>query len=248
MTVSKGYHIVPPDENRCVWMTAGVLPYQLCDREFRCEECPLDLAIRRQVRSPAAVGDASKMHLSAAQQTALKEGYQYSRNHCWILNISPHSVRVGIEPGFATVIGRPKSIVLPLHGQFAHSGQTCAWIVTAGGTLTLGAPVGGSVESSNVLLRESPHLLHQYPFSEGWLYEVATDERGLEEAGLVSPDRIADTYAADESRFLHALDGMLRGNQPDGGLTLADIDRRLDSILDLVGPAKYFDAVRRIYT
>jgi glycine cleavage system H protein len=248
MDISKGYHIVPPDENRCVWMTAGVLQYQLCDREFRCEECPLDLAIRRQVRSPATVGDSAKTPIAAPCGPLLKEGLKYSSNHFWVLNLAPRSFRVGLEPGFATVIGRPRAIVLPSPGQPVRPGQVCAWIVTTGGTLAVEAPIGGSVEASNVLLRENPYLLHRQPFDEGWLYEVAADENEVEEAGLLPPDRIADTYASDKNRFLTALAGMLRGHQPDVGLSPAEIEYRLESILDLVDPAKYFSALKQIYT
>jgi glycine cleavage system H lipoate-binding protein len=155
---------------------------------------------------------------------------------------------VGIEPGLATVIGRPKAIVLPSQGQVVRAGQTSVWIVTSGGTLTLEPPIGGSVETANVSLRESPHLLQKHPFDQGWLYEVTADEKALEKAALLSPDRIADMYAADKSRFLVALGGMLRSHQPDSGLSLADIEHRLESIPDLVGPMKYFSAVKHIYT
>ncbi len=248
MSVSKGYHIIPPGENRCIWMTAGVLQYQLCDRAFKCEECPLDLAMRHQVRSPAASADVSKTQLSAAHGTALREGFRYSRNHCWVLSVAPQSFRVGIEPGFSRVIGIPRAVVLPLKGQAVDSGRACAWIVTTGGTLPLEAPFGGSAMTTNTLLTESPHLLHQHPFDEGWLYEVAASEHTLQQSDLVAPDRIAGTYAADETRFLHALSAMLRGNQPDGGFASVDVEQRLESIVDVVGPAKYFDAVKQIYT
>ena len=248
MTISKGYHVIPPDENCCVWMTAGVLQFQLCDREFKCEECPLDLAMRRQVRSSAALAHGAGTPRTAPSTPALKKKLRYSTNHCWVLKIAPGLFRVGIEPGFATVIGRPRAIVLPPQGQAVRPGQTCAWIVTGGGTLTLEAPIGGSVETANISLRESPHLLHQHPFDEGWLYEVAAGENALQGAGLVSRDRIADTYDADKVRFLAALSGMLRGHQPDGGFSLADIEHRLESILGLVGPAKYFNALKQIYT
>ncbi len=35
-----------PKKNRCVWMEAGILSYLLCDREFDCDRCPLDEAMR----------------------------------------------------------------------------------------------------------------------------------------------------------------------------------------------------------
>ncbi len=248
MTIYTGYQIIPPGENRCVWMTAGVLQYQLCDRDFRCEECPLDLAIRRQVRSPVFVAESAKALRTTPPGPELKKELRYSSNHCWVLEIAPGSFRVGIEPGFAAAIGRPRAIVLPPQGQAVREGQTCAWIVTAGGTLTLEAALRGSVEAANISLRESPHLLHQHPFDDGWLYEVASDENAVKEAGLVSADRIADSYAADRSRFLAALSGMLRGHRPDRDLSPADLEHQIESIPDQVGHEKYFSALRQIYT
>ncbi len=48
------YPVVPPDEMKCVWMTAGVLTYQLCDRQGDCEHCPLDLALNPFTRNRPA--------------------------------------------------------------------------------------------------------------------------------------------------------------------------------------------------
>ena len=30
----------------CVWMRAGVIRFWLCDRDFDCDNCPLDAALR----------------------------------------------------------------------------------------------------------------------------------------------------------------------------------------------------------
>jgi len=35
---------------RCVWMTAGVVSYRLCNRAFDCDHCPLDRALREGAR------------------------------------------------------------------------------------------------------------------------------------------------------------------------------------------------------
>jgi len=43
----------------CIWMQAGVIRFWLCDRDYDCQNCPLDAALRapRQVpRELAAVG------------------------------------------------------------------------------------------------------------------------------------------------------------------------------------------------
>jgi glycine cleavage system H protein len=247
MTLSTRLRIIPPDENGCVWMTAGVLKYQLCDRELNCDECPLDAALRRKTRAPAHRVGTSQASSSQAFEPALRKSCLYSRNHCWVLHVAPRLVRVGIEPGLARLIGRIRAILLPSRGQTIQPGQTCAWIVTAGGTLPLETPVGGSVQAANPLLAESPHLLQQDPFNHGWLYEAA-EEADSPELDLVSPERIATTYAEDHQEFLTALNGMFSNDDPDPGCSLAGVEARLESIIDFVGPKRYFNTVRQIYT
>ena len=48
-----------PDALPCIWMGAGLLRYRLCDREYDCEHCPLDAALRgAPAPPPAPVGTA----------------------------------------------------------------------------------------------------------------------------------------------------------------------------------------------
>ena len=35
----------------CVWMRAGVIRFWLCDRDFDCDNCPLDAALRARRQS-----------------------------------------------------------------------------------------------------------------------------------------------------------------------------------------------------
>lgn len=50
----------PPGALPCVWMSAGLVSFKLCDREGECEGCPFDRAMRephgrpvRHRRAPA---------------------------------------------------------------------------------------------------------------------------------------------------------------------------------------------------
>lgn len=38
--------VVFPNAQTCVWMEAGVISFWLCNREYDCEHCPLDAALR----------------------------------------------------------------------------------------------------------------------------------------------------------------------------------------------------------
>jgi len=247
MGKSSRCHIIPPGENRCVWMTAGVLLYRLCDREFRCEECPLDSAIRGQVCIPEGSVREAPMPQSARPEPALRKELHYSCNHCWTMDAGPQRLRVGIEPGLSRAIGSPKAIVLPSRGLSLRAGQVCTWIVVSGGTLALEAPIGGVVRGANTMLTDRPHLLFEAPYDEGWLYEVETDDEALRAAKLMTPEETGDKYAADEARLLVSLNSMIRNGHHGVGLTLADGGQRLQSIADLVGATRYFNAVRHVY-
>ena len=50
MDSSKKFQLIPADEECCVWMTAGVVDYQLCPRMLDCKNCSLDAVIRRLER------------------------------------------------------------------------------------------------------------------------------------------------------------------------------------------------------
>jgi len=246
-TSKRKFHIVPPGEECCVWMTAGVLAYQLCDRKFRCEECAIDSAMRRRSATvDISTGDAN-LPMPGMAEAALREDLQYSRNHCWIRSVDTDLFQIGIEPGLSSAIGIPKAIVLPAQGQHLQAGQTCLWIVMSGGTYALECPLGGVVTRTNSLLPEQPHLLFQSPFEQGWLYEVKADPAGRKTGDLVSAGKIAARYSSDEARFLRNLSAMMRGNQPDIGMTLADGGHRLQGIPDLVGPTRYFNTVRQAF-
>jgi len=44
--------VVFPPADACVWMEAGVIRYWLCCRNFDCEHCPLDAALRDPAANP----------------------------------------------------------------------------------------------------------------------------------------------------------------------------------------------------
>lgn len=247
-TSSRNLHIVPPDEDCCVWMAAGVLAYQLCDRHFRCEECAIDSAMRRRSGTADTGAGETDLRVPGVVETALRADLRYSRNHCWARKVGEDLLQIGIEPGLSSAIGIPKTIVLPSPGQRVRARQTCLWIVMAGGTFPIECPVGGVVKRANSTLAEHPHMLFQSPFDEGWLYEIKADPIWSGTGALVPAGQIAARYSADEARFLKRVNAAMPGNQPDIGITLADGGHRLQSIPEQVGPARYFSAVRQAFS
>lgn len=44
--------VPPPGLLPCVWMSAGLVAFKLCDREGECESCPFDRAMREPSGKP----------------------------------------------------------------------------------------------------------------------------------------------------------------------------------------------------
>ncbi len=59
MTDPSGQHL-PNTALPCVWMTAGLVSYKLCDRRLDCERCPFDAALRGRPLSEPAAGPPAR--------------------------------------------------------------------------------------------------------------------------------------------------------------------------------------------
>ncbi len=248
MNPSRKHHIVPPDELCCVWMTAGILSYRLCDREFECDDCPLDAAMRKHFLNRPDSAEASTVPPPApGPPQALREGYRYTSNHCWIRQTGHNLLQLGLEPGLSRVLLAPRAVVYPTTGQMLHKGQTCLWIVLEGGTFPCDAPCDGTVRNTNRQLAENPYLVQSQPFDDGWLLELQVDDAAGQTAGFLDAEQVRPSYAACENRLRELLEGALHKGQPSVGATLADGGQFLQSIADTIGPSRYFSFVRKVY-
>lgn len=231
--------LISPSEFRCVWMAAGILSYQLCEREFDCEKCQLDLALRQRFESRETT--------LAQEPEEPHEGTLYSRKHVWVRSEGEKSVRIGIEPGFASALLSPKAIVLPALGERVMRNKVCSWIVLDGGTLPIVSPLGGKVTATNAHLAENPRAVCLSPLGQGWLFELGVDPGVKEDADQFAVADVARVYGDDERRFQALLSAELMKGGTEVGLTLADGGQALENLSKMLGPTKYFKLVRNVY-
>lgn len=230
-------------------MAAGILQHQLCDREFDCDRCPLDQAIRSHFGRPeprAGAGGAPKT------VDRWPNDRLYSHNHCWIRTTAREAdgsirVRVGLEPDLARALLVPKAAVLPSAGDRLRRGQIHWWIVTEGGTFPIGAPLDGDVIATNAVLSAEPHRLGDPALDETWAYELRICDADLKGSRLMHAAEAMVAYAADADRFRNSLVGSLRGPSSEVGPTLADGGLFLQHISDMIGATRYFGLLRQFY-
>jgi len=240
--------IVPPGELRCVWMTAGVLSYQLCDRKLDCEQCPLDVALRQRFIDQQSLHGHVRPTPGHPVAEQPRRNMLYGRKHMWVSPCGEKKARLGIEPGLASVLVAPKAIVLPSMGEHVVRNKVCAWIVMDGGTLPVVSPISGRVTETNTHLSENPHAVSLSPLGQGWLFELAAEGDVAHDGNLHGVADAAKLFAEDERRFQALLASELRKGGADVGITLADGGQALESLSEMLGPTKYFELVKSAYS
>jgi glycine cleavage system H lipoate-binding protein len=246
MNVMKRCFLIPPDEQICIWMAAGVLSYQLCNRDLDCDHCPVDAMMHGSVaESPAVEGGDKGQTAPRAVQAIPDEGLRYSRNHLWARKMASGHFRLGLESGLAQALLAVKGIVFPSPHQRLRKGRACIWVVMDGGTLALESPLDGAIRTVNHDLIEKPHLLSRQPLSGGWLCEVECEDAEAEVSGMLNMVDIRPKYSMDRSRFLASLSCATRGRHAAAGITPADGDERLRHTVDILGPIRYIAVLRQ---
>jgi glycine cleavage system H protein len=235
--------ILREDAEPCVWMSAGQVAYKLCDREFRCEECPLDACFRGEGN---LAGSRAAAAPGPAQESGFPEDRRYDPGHTWAGVVSGNRIRVGLDSFAAHLLRHVSGVVLPPPGGRLTRGHFGCWVTDDDVTLSLKSPVSGTVVRSNPRLLASPALAAESPYADGWLLEVACDDPEGAVAGLLGASEIRDRSRADVDRLrdlsLGALD---RGEGPSVGPALVDGSEPED-LRRLLGPAGFYRIVARL--
>jgi glycine cleavage system H protein len=246
--LAKKYPLVPSNEQKCVWMTAGILSYQLCDRQFDCDHCPLDSAIRTFPERTAGDVQRAGTKVDVKGTKSLIPGYLYSRGHCWIKSDEGNKVRVGIEPLLSSMLLNAKTVVLPAVGDRVQANKVCAWIVLDGGTLPITSPLDGDVRKTNATLADQPHGICNDPFEGGWLFELSTGEDIFNLSSLYRVAEADRYYTEDEQRFQSLVSAELKRHRTATGVTLADGGKLVQDVMAMLGAQKYFLLLRDAFT
>jgi glycine cleavage system H lipoate-binding protein len=247
MDIPRKCFIIPTNEQRCIWMDAGILPYQLCAQATHCDDCVIDAAMRLRKDSNREMADEFRTaSVPSVEPTALMEGVRYSRNHWWVRKTSPRLFRLGLEPGLVEVLLNLKGIVFPSL-QPICKGQACAWAVMDGGTILLESPVAGTLASVNHDLIAKPHLLVLRPFHDGWLCDMEIDNLDAAERGLMDGGEAVPRFASDQQRFASALAEAARGRRMSAASGVKDEPISLRGSADRLGAARYLTLVRQCF-
>ncbi len=240
MEYGSSYCVSQPDQ-RCVWMTAGVLTYQLCDRNFECAGCSLDAAMRNSYGRPASVMShpVDRIHL--------RPGRFYTSEHCWVDLLGPDRVRIGVEPGFARRLAEADGISLPPAGKMLKEREAAVWCRFDDAMVPVRLPFDLRVRESNRLVRSNPALLAHDPYDQGWLLEADVKPEHLDGQRVMSAREAEKVYQKDEEAFRSAIASSTASGLGVAGPTMQDGGEPATTPLMMLGAARYCALIGKVY-
>lgn len=237
--------VLPQGSYPCVWMSAGQVAYKLCDRNFECEDCPLDQALRGQGQAgDARPADPAPLPGPAAPE--FPDDRVYGPGHTWAGVLDDRHVRVGLDAFAASLLLHASGVVLPAPGSAVEKGRSAFWITDGSSTVALRSPVAGSVVRRNPRLREHPALAAESPYEDGWLVEIECRDAVKATRDLEGHDAARDRASSDLARFREVAHEATRSGGDGVGPTLLDGGTPSPDLRKALGAERYYALVARM--
>ncbi|HEY5602751.1 MAG TPA: glycine cleavage system protein GcvH [Gammaproteobacteria bacterium] len=127
----------------------------------------------------------------------IPEDLYYTKTHEWVKQDADGTLTVGITDHAQHLLGDMVFIELPDAGSAFNTGDDCAVVESVKAASDVYCPVSGEIIETNVALLETPEVVNQDPYGDGWLLRLKPND-----AGEVEDLLDAETYkelAAEEA-------------------------------------------------
>lgn len=230
----------------CVWVSAGVLSYRLCDREYECEGCALYQALRGGGSAegtstgaleaakdvPAGVEDPVRRYLAGlGSGCALHLDRAYSAEGLWIDSEPSGKLKIGLDDYTLRLLQPVADVVLPRAGVWLAHGAPCAWVNRGRLAIALRCPVAGEVVEVHPRPVLGP-LRSGDSAEQRWWFRLNPHESLAMAAGLYRSEALLGWFLA-RVRVVHdhlaavmtpSAGGALGPALADGGIPTLDLE------------------------
>ena len=103
---------------------------------------------------------------------------RYSETHEWISQEEDGVVKVGISDHAQEQLGDVVFVELPEEGASFGQGDACAVVESVKAASDIYCPVSGEIVAVNEAVVDSPEIVNNDPYGDGWLFSVRLDEAG----------------------------------------------------------------------
>ncbi|MEQ5127102.1 MULTISPECIES: glycine cleavage system protein GcvH [Providencia] len=122
---------------------------------------------------------------------------RYTREHEWLRDEGNGEFTVGITEHAQETLGDMVFVDLPDVGDVVSAGDDCAVVESVKAASDIYAPISGEIIAVNDALSDSPELVNESPYQEGWIFRIKmSDDSQL--ADLIDAQGYLSMIAAEE--------------------------------------------------
>ena len=111
------------------------------------------------------------------------EQLRYTKEHEWVA-VEANKARVGITDYAQDALGDIVYVQTPELGGTITASTACAEVESTKSVSDIYAPVSGSIVEVNTALGDTPELLNQSPYGDGWVFVIEMSDSSEVEALL----------------------------------------------------------------
>lgn len=113
---------------------------------------------------------------------------KYTESHEWLRLETDGSYTIGITQHALDELGELVYVELPEVGRKLAMEEACCVVESTKAASDVYAPLGGEIVAVNEALRDSPQLVNQNAFTEGWLFRLKPDNPAEAKALISAAD------------------------------------------------------------
>ena len=126
-------------------------------------------------------------------EVEVREGLYYNKEHSW-LKIEDGEVKIGITDHAQKQLKEIVVVDLLDSGDDVSQGDSFGEVESVKTVSDLISPISGTITEVNSELEDSPELVNESPYDEGWMIVVEPSDLDAELAGLMSFDDAVEFY------------------------------------------------------
>ncbi len=100
---------------------------------------------------------------------------RFADSHEWVSQEEDGVVKVGISDHAQEQLGDLVFVELPEEGATFGKGDACAVVESVKAASDIYCPVGGEIVVVNEALADTPEIINNDPYGDGWLFSVRLD-------------------------------------------------------------------------
>ncbi|EJD6582181.1 glycine cleavage system protein GcvH [Providencia rettgeri] len=121
----------------------------------------------------------------------------YTREHEWLRDEGNGEYTVGITEHAQETLGDMVFVDLPEVGSVVSAGDDCAVVESVKAASDIYAPLSGEIVAVNSDLNDSPELVNEQPYQEGWIFRIKASDTS-ELADLIDAAGYTSMIEAEE--------------------------------------------------